>query len=102
MCAFHKAIKGDLSLPVKEGSTRDVTDKMAQFKMAAFFNLGQLFPRENALGEKKNYRSGLLDERTKQLYDQKNIILGFTCPLKLLHSYKDPNKIDWILRALIR
>ena len=67
------------------GSTRDVTGKIAPFKMANVSNLEELFQIENGLLEKKtNGTFGVLDIFTKNLCENKMNVFWIYMPFKQL------------------
>ena len=76
----HAIIKRDFG-----GSTRDVTGKIAPFKMANVSNLEELFQIENGLLEKKtNGTFGVLDIFTKNLCENKMNVFWIYMPFKQL------------------
>ena len=77
----HAIVKRSFWPLIPEGSTRDVTGSMAQFKMANVSNLEELLLYENGLLGKTNYTYGVPETYTKQLREKKCAIFGFTCPL---------------------
>ena len=62
------------------GSTRDVTGKIAPFKMANVSNLEELLQSENGLLRKKNGTFGVLDIFTKHLFEKKMNFLWVYMP----------------------
>ena len=76
----HAIIKRDFG-----GSTRDVTGKIAPFKMANVSNLEELLQIENGLLEKKtNGTFGVLDIFTKNLCENKMNVFWIYMPFKQL------------------
>ena len=76
----HAIIKRDFG-----GSTRDVTGKIAPFKMANVSNLEELLQIENGLLKKKtNSTFGVLDIFTKNLCENKMNVFWIYMPFKQL------------------
>ena len=76
----HAIIKRDFG-----GSTRDVTGKIAPFKMANVSNLEELLQIENGLLKKKTNSSfGVLDIFTKNLCENKMNVFWIYMPFKQL------------------
>ena len=76
----HAIIKRDFG-----GSTRDVTGKIAPFKMANVSNLEELLQIENGLLKKKtNSTFGVLDIFTKNLCENKMNVFWVYMPFKQL------------------
>ena len=76
----HAIIKRDFG-----GSTRDVTGKIAPFKMANVSNLEELLQIENGLLKKKTNSSfGVLDIFTKNLCENKMNVFWVYMPFKQL------------------
>ena len=76
----HAIIKRDFG-----GSTRDLTGKIAPFKMANVSNLEELLQIENGLLKKKTNSSfGVLDIFTKNLCENKMNVFWIYMPFKQL------------------